>query len=664
MQSRSVRPVGRSRTAARPAAVLLGSATLFSLAACTAPGSAPSPNEDLLAASAPAGAIRGELISYTASYDDGTTRDEYFLRRLGQQAEIPLRFAREPDLPGGVIVDVWGTPEAGQPLRVQSFQVAHQPVQAVQQSLTAPDPGPNRPRTFAMVLVDIGGGLNITAEVMTQRLFGTMAMSSPSVRQYFMEASYGKQDVGGKVVGPMPFTMNGCDTRGLATALRPMVDAAIGGPSNHYLWYLGSRNSSCGWSGLASGGNPTNPSRDTWYNASAGCVVLVQEPGHNFGMRHSSSMKCPNATFVDAPQDTCTHSEYGDSYDPMGRGCRHMNAAQKAYLGWLGRCNMVSVPASGTFNLVPLELPCNGVQVLQIKMPKARPFYRSGGGGSAGVTELTHYYVEFRAPIGIDRGLGPVVQIRVSGDTRPGNMRALHTWFLDMDPASTTLDGLTATGLKTFKDPSTDLTITLDEIGPSNSYAKVTVNVPGGEGTATCLGGKNYDPADPELQQCLAAPWAPGATPPVFPDGGTGGSPGTGGTGGTAGGRDAGGAARLDAAATGGTGGAGRGPDAGAAGRGGAGGAVGGAGGGGVGTGGTGTGTGGTTGTGGAIGGAGGAGTGGAAGAGGRDPGAGGGAVTGGCNCELGGGPGGGGGAVLLAVAAAITTLRRRRRRA
>ena len=60
-----------------------------------------------------------------------------------------------------------------------------------------------------------------------------------------------------------------------------------------------------------------------------------------------------------------------------------MNAWQKTYQGWTQGCNMVRVRSSGTFTLLPLELPCDGAQVLQIPMPKTRMFMRSGGGGNA-----------------------------------------------------------------------------------------------------------------------------------------------------------------------------------------------------------------------------------------------------------------------------------------
>ncbi len=586
----------------------------------------------------PAGAIRGELDVMTATFDDGTTDEQYYLLVGGDpRNEQRLLFPQPPDLPSGTRLDVWGTAGADG-LQVARWQRTPGQVEQVQQRLIGAEPV--RPRSFAMVLVDVGGGVNITAAEAERRLFGTEPGTTPSVRQYFIEASYGRQDVGGKVFGPFQYTMNGCDTRGLVNAIKPMLQ----GTYDHYLWYIGSKVSACGWSGLASGGSIARPARDTWYNASAGCVVLVQEPGHNFGMRHSSSMRCPNATFVDAPEMTCTHSEYGDSYDPMGRGCRHMNGAQKSYLGWFGKCNVAEVTGSGTFTLLPLELPCNGVQVLQVKMPKVRPFYRSGGGGSAGITELTHYYVELRAPHGIDKALQPVVQIRASADTRMSSQRAAHTWFLDTNPATTTLDGLVAGGM--FADPGGGLTIRVESLDATK--ATIRVDVAGApEGTAaTCLDGTTLPGTGPGPESCAAAPASiNGAPPPVIPDGGAGtggsgaGGSGAGGSGGAGGNRDAAGGSGA-----GGSGGSGNGPPTGGSGSG-----TGGAGGSG-----TGGGTGGSSSAGGSTG-SGGSGTGGARpGTGGSNAGRGGTTgsgtggsntgtgqdppvVPGGCGCEVGG---------------------------
>jgi hypothetical protein len=263
-----------------------------SLAACSSEGHGPSI----------AGARQGIVKVYTATFDDGHNERQFFLK-VGDE-ETRLFFDQEPDVTPGTAVEVWGK-DQDDGLHVTGMRV-DDTIGTTSEALI--NAMPYKARTFGLVFVDIGGGINISKDEATKRLFG-MNPGDNSVKQYYQEASYGTQDISGDVLGPISYPMSGCATSSLASALK----SQLGGKTyDHYLWYLGSRNASCGWSGLAEEGTPQTPQNDTWYNASAGCVVLVQEPGHNFGMQHSSSMTCGSSTFVDVPQGTCTHNEYGD----------------------------------------------------------------------------------------------------------------------------------------------------------------------------------------------------------------------------------------------------------------------------------------------------------------------------------------------------------------
>jgi MYXO-CTERM domain-containing protein len=515
---------GISATAATLVLALAGS--------LAAVGCADPPSAAELEPPAP-GALRGELVLYTASYDDGTSDEQYFLRVGGNERdERRLFFTNPSDLAPGGLVDVWATPrgEGLEVTRIEPVKTGSGAIEEIAQKLIGAPA--QRARSFAFVLVDVGGGVNLTVEEANRRLFSSvppMGNQTASVRQYFNEASYGRQDVTGKVFGPFQFTMTGCGTRAMATALKPMIE----GKFDHYLWYMGSRVAACGWSGLASSGTAGRPSVDTWYNASGGCGVLIQEPGHNFGMRHSSGMNCMDGAvpFLDAPSRVCAHSEYGDRFDPMGSGgCKHMNSFQKSYVGWLGKCNMVEVTTSGTYTLLPIELPCNGIQSLQIAMPKPRPFFRSGGGGGSGDTVLTHYYIEMRAPIGIDRQLRPEVQVRVSGDTKLATQRPTHTWFLDMKgPMPTGQQGLVAGESYTDPDPASPIKFTVETLEARQATVRIEIpgTTPGGPAIcvldntpmmATTLMGPGPGP-----ESCEAAPFSINGTPPAAVPTGDGG---------------------------------------------------------------------------------------------------------------------------------------------
>jgi MYXO-CTERM domain-containing protein len=199
----------------------------------------------------------------------------------------------------------------------------------------------------------------------------------------------------------------------------------------------------------------------------------------------------------------------------MGGGCNHMNAWQKVFEGWLQQCNGLKVKSSGMYTLQPLELACDGPQVLQIPMPKVRPFGRSGGGGLATVENLGFYYLELRTPRGFDSTIrnSPTILVRVAEEFRDRSDRGRHTWILDMDPSTRTIDGMGAG--KSFTDPAGGVSFQVMSI--SMDSATIQVTVPNGTGPALCLDDKPYDPAVPRPCGGLVGPGGvtePGTTPP------------------------------------------------------------------------------------------------------------------------------------------------------
>ena len=563
-------------------AAVLGAALVGSVPAIVACSSAEVEND---------GSIRGTLMVYVATMDDGTSRTEYKLLVDGNEAdERMLVFTTAPDVGSETPIKVWGD-ASGREIIVSRYErvlaETADDVGVSQEAIIGGAPYPSR--TFAYVLVDIGGGNGqYTSAQANIDLFGTGA-SDGSTKQWFLENSYGRQDISGEVVGPiqLPGGMSGCNYSELPRQLKDDVDSALGAAPQNYLWYFLTRNSSCSWAGLASVGQPERPAKDTWYNASSSCVVVVQEPAHNFGMQHSSSLRCNGAAFANDPS-SCTHDEYGDSHDPMGGACRHTNGWQKAYQGWFGGCNRLKVGASGTYNLLPIETACDGIQVLQIPMPAGmtRTIPRSGGGGQPSNDPVNFYYLELRTRTGFDQPQTsyPTVLVRVGPEVRSRTQTGLHTWILDMQPSSTgrgSWDGM-GQGM-TYTDPAGGVAFTVQSISATGAVINVTLPSGTGSGSSTCADGGT-----------LATPTGPA----TCGDGGTGGM-GGGGMGGMAGRGGAGGMGGR--AGAGGTGAR--------AGMGGIGG-IGGAGSGGMAGGGTGGDGGGTAGTAGL----GGAGSGGAAG--------------------------------------------------
>jgi MYXO-CTERM domain-containing protein len=251
--------------------------------------------------------------------------------------------------------------------------------------------------------------------------------------------------------------------------------------------------SDCGFGGLASVGGVESPARDSWYNGNFGCVVRAQEIGHNYGMGHSHSYNCPNGTLV--PEgDECEHVEYGDPYDPMGGGCDHMNVAQKAYMGWLEECNVVTTEANGSFNVVPTELPCNGTQALRFPAGDGR-----------------WYYVEYRQSYGVDAGFDAVLLHLSTGHDYSPSPYIIEAGVDD--------DGDTTYFMEagdTFTDPTGNVSFTVAEM--LDTHAVIDVTFPGGgSGEPSCDGGGVPEMAGGAVGslECDSEPFPLDVTPPT-----------------------------------------------------------------------------------------------------------------------------------------------------
>ena len=550
---------------------------------------------------------------------------------------------------------------------------------------------PKRTRTIAALMFNIAklsdGSADPAGIPNATNITSLIGGTGQSQRHMYQEASFGIQDLQADVLGPYELPVANCltiaccgpssDQTGNGDTVASII-AGLPQKYDHYFWVYGKIPSGADCGTWGDEGSPSKPAVYSSYSFHQ-LVGYAQEIGHNFGMTHEPTMTCTGmATFLD-DSTQCTHVEYGSTLSYMGSGSHHPSAYHKYAQGWIGGCNVVKAGGSGTFTLVPQELPCDGVQLLQVPAPKTRPAPAKGDRQGTGPM-LSSYYLEMRGPYGFDSNLKPQVTISIGAGLPTTTTFAPYNYLLDMTPearADLTNAGLMTVG-QTYMDPGGGLTITLMAIDATSATVSITSS---GTGAATCVDATAFTAPGPGGDSC--GPLATGSSDGGVstPDGGATDGPAAGGRSGSGGigngmtmgsGGVSGGAGHPNGsgcrsvaglstggsggrAGTGGSGGA-NGSDAGAIGTGGA--LSGGSGGNGSG-GATSAGSGGRAGTGGANG------TGGSSGADPNDagqPGEVGGSS--GCSCSTAGRPDlAGVGAVVLLAALALTQRRRHARR-
>lgn len=410
---------------------------------------------------------------------DGTARIVHYLIEGNDEYEIVLPDGME--IPRDAVVRAYGDANDDGAIEVDSFDIIQLPPARLI------DPDPYAPRRIATILLTWEGGGGIDNGVAEQDMY----TGERSTNVFYGENSYGRETMAGRVFGPYTIDQPAaCNSTGIANAAL-QVFAERGHREDDWdqiMYYFPGL--SCGWAGLASVGSVEFPAKNSWYNGSFGCVVRNQELGHNYGMGHSHAYSCPEGVVLDAEE--CSHIEYGDPYDPMGGGCRHINAVQKGFMGWLEGCNYVNASQAGVYNVAPLELPCNGTQALRFP-----------------TTDGRWYYLEYRQPIGeFDTSLSGGVIAHVAGDI---NNFGPSPYILDLG-----LGGLMQEG-DSFTDPNGGITFTVTE--DNGTHAVIQVDYPEGaeQSAPTCIDGTEPEMAGGAVGSldCADEPYPGDSEPPT-----------------------------------------------------------------------------------------------------------------------------------------------------
>ncbi len=434
----------------------------------------------LASSDAPGELLEGTFRAFVADHADGSHDLGYTL--VTQAGEhVGLAFDTPPRLSPGDHIQVAGEYAKGKvatSFRVHEFVKLDDEGELGSARQAIVD-GATRTQRVAVVLLDFEGSA-------PQAFTPADAVARMSeVRAYYQEISYGMLDIESAVFGPYQVPKpTSCDidtienlartaARNQGVAIDSFDHVATTLPSN------GDTGLACEC-GLAHLGRAPAVPGPFMHNFSLyTCTdsnAFAHELGHNFGLLHASSADCQGEAYRPELHTSCTLSEYGNSYNTMGNGLGHMNGYQKATMKWLDRCNSVRVSRDGIYELTPIQLESEALQVLQIATGDThdgRPLY---------------YYVEYRNPAlatfnardydGTVREKGPGVHITVGADFDDG-AGAVNTVLLDLNPwwRGGFVDPRLTVG-DSFHEPYGRVTITLLDAGTDR--ARVDVRFPGG----------------------------------------------------------------------------------------------------------------------------------------------------------------------------------------
>lgn len=381
------------------------------------------------------------------NFRTGRSTTRYTLETAGD--EIPLRPTTLTAEPGekvvvtgrmrdGVVAGaVWSSPNELRRLASPSALGA-----GAEQAAEAP--AEEGARKVAVILFSLpGDSPSWSLEQARSRVF----TASNSVNAFYEEESYGQISLTGKlradgdVFGP--FNLSGSEAGcPFGTwddeADQAATDAGIDLTGYQHIVYISPFESACQWGGIAAvGGSRVNINGNSFGEAPT--ATIAHELGHNLGLEHAGSWTCTNGGVRVQISDTCTISEYGDPFDPMGTGFRHNNGWNLAKLGILGPENIKTVTTSGTYSMRSALAPTTEPTVLRV--PRTRAVNNN--------SVSSWYYLEIRQTGGVFENVSDAtttgVSIRATAESQ-----SPETLLLDANPATATFSDAPLQAGETF----------------------------------------------------------------------------------------------------------------------------------------------------------------------------------------------------------------------
>jgi Ricin-type beta-trefoil lectin domain len=310
--------------------------------------------------------VGNDIVGYMLEGTDGQYARlnlEHIRQTSASDAASPIDWRSASGSP----VDVFGTKNADGSIDVDTLEPSTDVVQSTGAVVTT---GTKR---VLVMNVNFGSGTVGT----DQEVSNVMTAAA----RHFADSSFGKMKLTFDVKSGINLTFGKCgnEDQWMNEAKAAVQKAGVNLANYQHFEIFGKIN--CSYGGLGQ-----QPGSLTWI-AGLWPEVVIHELGHNFGQWHAAARTCTSGSAKVPMSGSCTFSEYGDPFDPMGHGgSHHFNANYKVNLGWVPSANVVTASGSKAYTILPMTAARSGLQLLRVK-------------GASGVM----YQVEFRQPAPEDK---------------------------------------------------------------------------------------------------------------------------------------------------------------------------------------------------------------------------------------------------------------------
>lgn len=256
---------------------------------------------------------------------------------------------------------------------------------------------------------------------------------------------------------PVSFNMRTCNHGAWDVYLQTQLDYS----AYDHVTIISPSGMPCAYPGLGAMGSRDNIGKVSWFFGTPSTPSVRHEFGHNFGLYHSTNLRCTANGAKVIMSSTCAVPADGndqqDSYDPMGWGPCSYSTWNRAYIGM--PVDVLEPTTDGLYRIRATDLAANGTPDT-LRLPRVADEW-----GDAYQIEWTSETFPECSSAHVDG-----IQIRV---VPPADRDNRTTYLLDGTPETEWVGDATMPAGRMFTDPVAGFAVTLERIDAGAAEIRV-----------------------------------------------------------------------------------------------------------------------------------------------------------------------------------------------